>query len=159
LGVQDNDYSAVTESEEMRYRVNLRITKNWSGTVTDVSGTVDAVPYPPMPGIFCLKPTREFKGMLYAVIGLPGPSASDVVTQELTIQVGDATPVTTAYAAADTVSAEFEAGAAGTVVKATLVDVDGSDNRSEPREEVFTVTDTIAPPTPGEFTLTVTRQD
>jgi hypothetical protein len=143
----------------MKYIFNLTLTKNWSGTVEKITGSVDAIPYPPMPKPFTFKITKEIENMLYAVIGLPGGSASDVVNQELTIQVGDATPDTRVYSVDASQSEEFPCGVAGTVVQASLVDVDASGNRSEARAETFTVTDTIAPPQPGEFTMNVTRQD
>lgn len=142
----------------MRYYSHLTITKNWSGTIVNVTGYVDAVPYPPMPGIFTFTLTKEIDKMFFATIGLPGPSASDVVAQELSIQVGDATPVVKSYPADALLSDEFECGEVGTVVTASLVDVDGAGQRSPNRDERFTVKDTIAPPQPGEFTMTITRQ-
>lgn len=95
----------------------------------------------------------------FAIIGLPTITSADVASQELTVQVGDQPASNAVYTVEDMITPEFAVGEAGTIVKASLVYVDAAGNRSEPREELFTVVDTIAPQQPGEFSMSVTRQE
>jgi hypothetical protein len=104
-----------------------------------------------------VKLTKEENDMLFFEFELPAPGASDVVTRKLTVKVGsaDASTVDLAVGAA---SPEFS-GADNDVVEGSLVDVDDAGNSSEPSNFSFVLTDTIAPPLPGQVGLKVTREE
>ena len=78
--------------------------------------------------------------------------AADVATRELTTTVnGTAQPAVNALPTdTDSVVGQF---AEGDVLSVSLVDIDASGNRSEATVEELTVSDTVAPPKPGEFGL------
>ena len=96
--------------------------------------------------------------MLQFKLQLPTPTVSDVVAQEVSVTINAGNPIILILTpGSEVVDAQFE-GATGAEVATTLVDIDSSDNRSEPRNLVFVLTDTIAPPQPGEIGLTVTGQ-
>jgi len=94
--------------------------------------------------------------ILFDVI-LPPPGAADVVSRELTITRDGADPVLTTVGKEET----KVAGKApqDSVLTLTLVDVDDAGNRSEPRVQTATVSDTFAPAQPGELGIVVTGED
>jgi len=83
---------------------------------------------------------------------LPAPGASDVAQRELTVTInGGDPPLVRTYPGA-TLTTDQWIFATGDVISASLIDVDGSNNRSQPSAAyVFTVTDDVAPPAPGEL--------
>jgi hypothetical protein len=95
--------------------------------------------------------------MLVYQAGFPAIETADVVSQELTVKVGDAEN-TESYSADATVSNEFTA-LDNEEVTLTLVYVDDAGNRSEPRVQSFIATDTIPPAQPGELAITLLREE
>lgn len=85
---------------------------------------------------------------------LPTPGASDVTKRELSVQVGSQAPIVQEFEGTITEAGGFT-GEQDDAVLVKLVDIDDVGNRSESREQSFTLTDTIAPPQPGEIGLTV----
>jgi hypothetical protein len=96
--------------------------------------------------------------MLSFVLMLPEPSAVDVVTQELSVQVGGDDPILTSYPAEIRETDEMS-GNDNDAVTGSLVLVDDAGNRSEPRDFDFVLTDTVSPPQPGEVGLRVTGEE
>lgn len=100
--------------------------------------------------------------MMHVQGTLPAPGASDVATRE--VKLDFVNPDTTTASTTLTLpvaqgSFTFDA-VANAVVTCTLVDIDGSGNRSpESISGPFTVTDTIPPPAPGAVAFVVTGQD
>jgi len=92
--------------------------------------------------------------MLHFRIVLPPPGASDVTARELAYQIGDGEQVIETLEASATELAGLSGNDNDQVV-VSLTDIDDAGNRSEPREQTFTLTDTIAPPQPGEMGLIV----
>lgn len=93
--------------------------------------------------------------MLRFVVTVPEESTGDVVTREIMVTLPDGSTQSGAVAgrlAGD--SGEFSA-AQDSIVKVSVVNVDDAGNRSEAREQEFTVVDTIAPPEPGEVGIKV----
>jgi hypothetical protein len=109
---------------------------------------------PPRPGRFTFTSTQEVTpmGVQFKVFSLlPAlPVPNEVAQRELTPTVsGTAMPaVLVDPTAADFLVGQFDVGVQGSV---SLVDIDAAGNRSDPRVETFTVSDTIPPPAPGEF--------
>lgn len=81
------------------------------------------------------------------------PEPNDIVAQELTVTVDGAAqpPIAVDLAAPSVPLGQF---APGHVLTASLVYADAAGNRSEPRVETLTVSDTVAPPEPGDFGFT-----
>lgn len=114
-----------------------------------------AITIPPQPGRINLVVLSEGNdGMLNFKLVLPTPGAPDVIGRELTYAIGTAEPTTVALAAAATEYAGLS-GNDNDAVAVSLVDVDDAGNRSEARSQTFTLTDTIAPPQPGELGLVI----
>ena len=109
------------------------------------------------PGLVFLKLTKEENDMLFFTLELPAPGASDVVTRKLSVKVGSADAVSVDLAIGDAVP-EFS-GNDNDVVEGYLVDVDDAGNGSLPSEFSYVLTDTIAPPAPGQVGLKVTREE
>jgi hypothetical protein len=96
--------------------------------------------------------------MLNFKLVLPAPSAQDVVTREVTVQIAGQEPTV------DTLPGEALemiglSGNDGDTVSGSLVDIDDAGNRSESRNFDFVLADTIAPPQPGEVSLIVTSEE
>jgi hypothetical protein len=86
-------------------------------------------------------------------------SAADVVSRELSVVVNGVAisePVSFSGDATDFGEIRIEQGSEVTM---TLVDIDDAKNRSEPAVLAFVAADTIAPPQPGEFGVTLAREE
>jgi hypothetical protein len=138
-----------------RYKVDLHYKTRWS--TASITGTIECYLGPSMPGPVKLVLTKEEQGMLQFKITLPGPSAVDVVTQELSVKIGDGDAVVQQVLADQTEVDGFE-GADNAAAAVSLIQIDDAGNRSVPREQTFTLTDTLAPPVPGEIGLVVTGE-
>lgn len=104
------------------------------------------------PGLVFVRMVSEGKnGMSKFALVLPAPGANDVVSREVVFAVNGGEPVTQALAGSAEKSDEFEA-IESDIVTGTLVDIDDATpaNRSEPRVFELVLSDTIAPPQPGE---------
>ncbi len=124
---------------------------------------------PKKPSSFTISVTEQIvvgdKTMLKFAVGLEAvdpndPNAGDVDHRTLTVTIDGGAPiVTTVTDLGDSVQndAGYVANA-GSVVSASLVDSDASGNNSPARTETATLTDTIAPPQPGEFVIGVVSQ-
>ena len=144
----------------MKYNFKLKLHLGcFSGIL---SGEVKSRPSVRMPGLIKLQTTYQTQKngdqkMLQFTLTLPPVGAPDVVSRELTTKVGDAEPVVVVLTPDVVEQAGFECED-NAVVTAALVDVDDAGNRSEAREQSWTVVDTIAPPLPGELGLLVTGE-
>lgn len=129
-------------------------------TAADLTVVLRRVAALRMPGLVFLKIVSEESDMLFFVLTLPPKGATDVVSRELTVKIGDADAVTVNPGVDDTESQEFS-GADGASVTGSLVEIDDATpaNRSEVRTFEFTLTDTFAPPQPGEVGIRVTREE
>ena len=98
--------------------------------------------------------------MLHFVITLPPTRAADVVQRELKITIGDQTEQTVHPELTAAETQEFS-GNDNDAVHAELVDIDDATppNRSEPSVLDGVLTDTVAPPQPGQMGIRVTRED
>jgi hypothetical protein len=83
---------------------------------------------------------------------------SDVKERKLTLNVNGVEVSTTSFPKETTSFGELKFADNDKVVL-TLVDVDNSGNSSEPAVTEFTTNDTIPPAKPGEFGVTLTRQE
>ena len=110
------------------------------------------------PGFVFLKVVREENEMLFFTLALPPAGASDVVKRQLVVTVGSGDTQTIDLNGTDTVSPELS-GADNDTVVGTLVDTDDAGNASPAREFSFVLTDTLAPPQPGELGITITREE
>lgn len=88
---------------------------------------------------------------------LPGPSAADVVSQELTVDWPGEATLTTDYDPATAVSNEYT-GELPATINVGLVDVDAAGNRSDARTRSFSEVDDVAPALPGELSIGEKRQ-
>lgn len=92
-------------------------------------------------------------------IGLPTPTAPDVASGELTIQIGSNEPfVINTTPTEQTIQDARFSGADGETVIATFVFVDDAGNKSQAREASAVLADTIPPPQPGELAIRVTGE-
>lgn len=87
---------------------------------------------------------------------LPSPGASDVVTRELSVTIGDAG--LKVMQLPGIASSYKDEGPQDATVTVSLVDIDDVGNRSPARERTAVLTDTIAPPQPGELAINVTGE-
>lgn len=111
------------------------------------------------PGLVYVLVTSEGEsGMLKFKVKLPVPGAADVVGRELTVKIGDAEATTVTLPGTATESAEAT-GADNAVVAGSLVDIDDAGNRSPVRLFEGTLTDTLAPPQPGELAIEITGEE
>jgi len=87
-------------------------------------------------------------------------SAPDVSTRELSVVINGGEPSVVSFAGDATDLGEISAEQ-GAEVTMTLVDIDDATppNRSEPAVVAFVAADTIAPPKPGEFGVTLAREE
>lgn len=113
---------------------------------------------PPMPAPLKLNLKGQVGLMLHFEVTLPPPGAADVVSREFSIAIGEG-EVSIITLEPTAVSAGPFEGNDNDVIKLTLVDVDDAGNRSEARSQELVLTDTLAPPQPGEMGLVVTSED
>lgn len=95
--------------------------------------------------------------MLRFKLLLPNPGASDVVARKLVVVNGNNEPQQLDLPGDSMETLEME-GQDNDVVSGTLEDIDDAGNVSPAREFSFILTDTIAPPQPGEIGLVVTGE-
>lgn len=138
------------------YLVNLKI--RFPLVKALISGTIQFVNGPPMPGPITKTLISEDGLMLVYKLHLPVPGAADVVARELSVKIADADPVLFVLQPADVEFSPIKANA-GEKVSGELVDVDDAGNRSEPRAFEFTAADTLAPPQPGEVTAELVAEE
>lgn len=114
------------------------------------------------PGLVYLRVVGEFKkgsvSMLRFKLVLPAPGASDVASRELSIKIGEGEPTGDILPGTALESGEFT-GQDGEGVSGELTDIDDAGNRSPARAYAFFLSDTLAPPQPGEIGLVVTGED
>jgi hypothetical protein len=113
------------------------------------------------PGLVFVKMTLEGHDMSKFALVLPQPGANDVVSRELTFAINDGEPVTQTLPGSAEESEEFEA-VEGDVVTGSLIDIDDAvptPNRSEPSTFELPLTDTIAPPMPGQVGARMVSED
>lgn len=110
------------------------------------------------PGLVFIKVLREEEEMLFFTLALPPAGASDVVKRTLVVKVGGGDEQTISLSGTDVVTEELS-GNDNDAVVGTLVDTDDAGNDSPAREFSFVLTDTIAPPQPGELGITVVREE
>lgn len=110
------------------------------------------------PGLVFLKVVREENEMLFFMLALPAAGASDVVKRKLTVKVGEAEAQSFELEGSATESAELS-GSDNDPVVGSLVDVDDAGNESPASEFSLVLTDTLAPPQPGEVGIKVTREE
>lgn len=95
--------------------------------------------------------------MVYGVsAGVAG--ASDVVERRMTVEVDGVTVETKTFAGDVVDLGELKVAQNASVVL-TLVDVDDAGNVSSPATCSFTATDTVVPPVPGGFGVSVLREE
>jgi hypothetical protein len=109
------------------------------------------VPKPGKLQITLIKENGE--NMLEYKILLPAHDVKDLVDRELTVTVGDTVDVF--HLAPDAMESAVLTASQDSVVSLSLVDVDDAGNRSEASVLEVTITDTIAPPTPGTLSVVV----
>jgi hypothetical protein len=87
-------------------------------------------------------------------------SAPDVTIRELSVVINGEPSLPLTFPGDTTEFGEVKADQ-GAEVTMTLVDIDDATppNRSEPAVVAFVAADTIAPPKPGEFGVTLTREE
>jgi len=95
--------------------------------------------------------------LVYSVTAAPAVD-SDVESRVLTVVVNGEAREPQTFAPADTNLGEH-AFADSDVVTLTLVDVDDAGNSSQPAVLEFVAADTIPPAKPGEFGVTLVRED
>lgn len=108
------------------------------------------------PGLVLLKLVGE-SDMLQFKLLLPPPGAKDVVERKLSVSVNGSPTINVSYPGSATES-EVIACPDDAEVNGTLVDIDDRGNQSPASEFSFVVTDTIAPPKPGEIGLQVVAE-
>lgn len=121
---------------------------------------------PPRPGAFTIRATGEthsgdesMPDTIKFVVVLPEEGTPDVVSRFVTVGFQDGTSDTdTVDGRAAGESKEFAAPQDSTI-SVRVVNVDDAGNESEPRDQEFTVADTIAPPQPGEVGLRATGEE
>lgn len=97
-------------------------------------------------------------GLKFKIV-LPPTTAPDVVSGELAVKIDGGEPIITATAATDTeVSNDAFVGEDGATVELSYLLIDDAGNRSLPSTAVGTLTDTIAPPQPGQLAIVVTEE-
>lgn len=95
--------------------------------------------------------------LIYAVTAAP-PTATDVVSRELTVEVNGEALAVNALPGDATELGEF-AFEQGAKVVLTLIDVDDAGNHSQPAVLEFVAEDTIPPAQPGGFGVTLVREE
>ena len=122
-----------------------------------VSGKITWIPGPPMPGKMFLHTISQEGNMLQFKLSLPPGSAPDVVSQELTMTIGALPPTVETFPVAQTETGGYE-GVEDADIAASLIDIDGAGNRSQPHNQIFVLRDTVPPGEPGDMGLIVTGQ-
>jgi hypothetical protein len=113
----------------------------------------------PLLFVFLLKQEANMALVYTVTAGKPG--AADVVSRELSVVVNGVAlgePVSFAGDVTSLGEVKVEQGAEVTL---SLVDIDDAtpQNRSQPAVVTFVAVDTIAPPKPGEFGVTLAREE
>ena len=111
---------------------------------------------PPEPGSLLATLVREEDEMLIYAITAGPPGAPDVVKRELSVYLNGATEPDQIVDFVDGMELAFESGAQ---VKMELVDIDDADLESEAAVFEFTAADTLAPPKPGGFGVSLVREE
>lgn len=109
------------------------------------------------PEMVFLKVISEDGSMLNFVLNLPPVGASDVVSRELTVKIGESDPVVSQLPGS-AITSDTMGGADNDPVVGQLVDIDDAGNRSGAKEFSFVLLDTLAPPTPGDVGLSVVSE-
>lgn len=120
---------------------------------------VEPLYLPPTPHRVSVAEKREISVTQFGYkFAFPPVAAADVAKRELTVSVNNGDPVVREFTGQPILSDEFVFNL-NDVGVATLRDVDGSGNKSDPSPSLsFTVTDTFAPPAPGQLGLVEGRQ-
>lgn len=95
--------------------------------------------------------------LVYSVTAGP-PVDADVTSRELTVVVNGETLSTTSLNGSATDLGEVKV-AQDAVVMLSLVDIDDAGNRSKPATTEFEARDTIPPAQPGQFGVTLVREE
>ncbi|NBW12301.1 MAG: hypothetical protein EBR82_30145 [Caulobacteraceae bacterium] len=95
--------------------------------------------------------------LIYSVSAAP-PVDGDVVQRQLTVDIAGEVPTVLTFAGDATNLGEVRADQ-GATVTLSLVDVDDAGNPSEPAVVEFVATDTIPPAAPGQFGVTLVREE
>lgn len=95
--------------------------------------------------------------LVYSVTAAP-PVDADVVARRLTVTVNDTPHQPTEYPAETTKFTDISLNQGDSVVLA-LSDVDDAGNVSEPAVFAFIAVDTVPPAKPGEFGVTLVREE
>jgi hypothetical protein len=96
--------------------------------------------------------------MLIYSVTASAPSAADVVERRLTVEVSGQEAVSTTHPGEETNLGEIAVPQDSTA-RLSLVDVDDAGNVSEPAVFEFTAVDTIPPAAPGQFGVTLVREE
>jgi hypothetical protein len=100
---------------------------------------------------------QEQHMLVYSVSAGP-PVDADVVSRELTVVIAGVAGTPATFGGNATDLGEIKAGQ-GDEVTLSLVDVDDAGNRSQAAVVTFQATDTIPPATPGEFGVSLIREE
>ena len=125
-----------------------------------LTGTIEYVSGPPMPGALSLVVISQENSMLqFKLSPLPPGSAPDVVTQEVSTTIAGGDPIVRTVPVAQTELTDpgFE-GEENAAVDTSLVNIDGAGNRSPAHVQAFVLEDNQSPPEPGDIGLVVTGQ-
>lgn len=130
------------------------------GVKASLRGTIRCIQGPPMPGPLKYQLVQEDSGMKVQIydVTLPTPGAADVVGREFSVKVGEGEAVITPLDGTATLVSGIKAER-DAIVTLTLVDIDDAGNRSEARVLTFTSADTIAPPQPGEMSVSLVGEE
>jgi len=123
-------------------------------------------PPPPMPGAVRVRTTGEQlrseetdMDLIKFVVQVPEEATPDVVRRDVTVLFADGTQDTDQAAGRDAVETkEFKAPQDSTVT-VRVENVDDAGNVSPAREQQFALSDTFAPPEPGEIGLRTTGEE
>ena len=96
--------------------------------------------------------------MLIYSVNAAAPADADVVERRLTISVAGAEPVVKTFSGSEISLGEIAVPQDATATL-SLVDVDDAGNPSEPAVFEFVAADTLAPAQPGQFGVTLVREE
>lgn len=102
--------------------------------------------------------TQEQHQMLIYSVSAGPPVDEDVVSRELTVMVNGSQASQVTFGGSSTDLGEVRASQGDSVVM-LLVDIDDAGNRSDAARVEFTAIDTIPPSRPGEFGVTLVREE
>lgn len=125
-----------------------------------LTGTIEYVSGPPMPGALSLVVISQENGMLqFKLSPLPPGSAPDVKTQEVSTVIAGGDPIvwTVPVEQTELIDPRFE-GEEDVAVQTSLVNIDKKGNRSPAHVQAFVLEDNQSPPEPGDIGLVVTGQ-